>query len=693
MTLQEKIIADFEGKVVRKDLTARVKGNAVVPTYVLEFLLGQYCAINDEDIIEEGIEKVKSIIKNNYVHRAEAEIIKSQIRTSGNFKIIDKVNVSLNDKDNRYEAEFSNLGVKEVPVSDLIVRKNQKLLSGAGVWSILTMGYNHSKDVDVRWEIHELKPIQVADVDVEEFILKRKNYTQDEWMDLLMYSIGLNPEHFNQRGKFIQLSRLIPHVEINYNFVELGPKGTGKSHVFSEFSPHGVLVSGGDVSKARLFVNNTGNRIGLVGFWDVVALDEFEQDNGSKKVDGDLVKIMQNYMANQSFNRGKETYQATASMAFVGNIKHSVPYMLKQSHLFESIPMGYIKGAFLDRIHAYIPGWEVKILKESVFTQGFGFIVDYMAELLHQFRKHDFSNLIEKYFELDGSMSKRDKLAIRKTFSGLVKLIYPDGNLTEAEAKEILDFAMEGRKRVKDQLYIIDETFQSEPVEFTYRSKSNGQLYSVETLEKINYRNEYPDEVLEESGESESYTTKEPGSGPETMDKELETNKPPRSPNQQAAAQKSPGNVVVRDNQTGISYRKLFGEYLKGAEKITLTDPYIRLPYQFKNLMEFAVMLAQIKKPEDEIELHVVSWNTSEFMPDSIRNFEELVSSLDELGIHLTYEFQDLHDRHILSENGWKILLGRGLDIYEPRESRFDVAELYPEKRKCKNFEVTYLRF
>ncbi len=678
MTLQEKILSEFEGKVVRKDLTARVKGNAVVPTYVLEYLLGQYCAINDEAIIEEGIEKVKSIIKNNYVHRAEAEIIKSEIRSTGNYKIIDKVIVSLNDKDNRYEAEFSNLGVKDVPVSDLIVKKNPKLLSGAGVWCILTMGFNHSKDVAVRWEIHELKPIQVADVDINDFITKRKSFTLEEWMNLLLLSIGLNPENFNTRGKFIQISRLIPHTEINYNFVELGPKGTGKSHVFSEFSPHGVLVSGGDVSKARLFVNNTGNRIGLVGFWDVVALDEFEQENGSKKVDGDLVKIMQNYMANQSFNRGKETYQATASMAFVGNTKHSVPYMLKHSHLFESIPSGYIKGAFLDRIHLYIPGWEVRILKESVFSSGFGFIVDYMAEILHQFRKYDFSNLIEKYFELDGSLSKRDKLAVRKTFSGLVKLLYPDGEVTEPQAKEILDFAMEGRKRVKDQLYIVDETFQTEPVEFSYRSKTNGQLYSIETLEKINFRNEFPEEKLSGSGETEGAET-DPAS--------------PSNIQSEPTPKASPGNISIRDNQTGISYRKLFGNYLKGAEKITLTDPYIRLPYQFKNLMEFAGMLSQLKKPDEEIDLHVVTWNTSDFIQDSIRNFEEMLPSLGELGIHLSYEFQDLHDRNILSENGWKIILGRGLDIFEPRESKYDIAELYPEKRKCKNFEVTYLRF
>ena len=414
MALKEKIIAAFEGKVVRKDLVSLVKGNNPVPAYVLEYLLGQYCAIDDEAIIAEGVEKVRNVIKDNYVHRSDAEVVKHKIRSVGSHKVIDKINVVLNERSNQYQAEFSNLGLRGVPVSDFIVDTNQKLLSGAGVWCILTMAYSHEDDSDMRWVIADLKPIQVANVDVEDYCQRRSEFTTEEWMDLLMHSIGLNPEFFSQRDKFIQLSRLIPHVENNYNFIELGPKGTGKSHIFSELSPHGVLVSGGDVSKARLFVNNSGNRIGLVGYWDVVALDEFEQEKGGKRTDGDLVKIMQNYMANQSFNRGKETYQATASMAFVGNTKHNVPYMLKHSHLFESIPEGYIKGAFLDRMHMYIPGWEVRILKSSVFSSEYGFIVDYLAELLRDLRKSDYSPLLDGKITLDGSLTTRDKTAVRK---------------------------------------------------------------------------------------------------------------------------------------------------------------------------------------------------------------------------------------------------------------------------------------
>lgn len=669
MDLQHKIIRHFEGKVVRKDLTSRVKGNAVVPTYVLEYLLGQYCAVDDEQVIEDGVERVKKILSENYVHRSDAEMVKSKIRESGGYKIIDKINVSLNDKANQYEADFANLGVKDVPVSDRIVKENPKLLSGGGVWSILSVGYNHSADAKVRWEINELKPIQVSNVSLEEFVEARKAFTLDEWLDVLLFSIGLNPEYFTRRGKLIQISRLLTHVENNYNFIELGPKGTGKSHIFSELSPHGVLVSGGDVSKARLFVNNNGDKIGLVGYWDVVALDEFEQEAGSKRADGDLVKIMQNYMANQSFNRGKDTYQATASLAFVGNTKHTVPYMLKHSHLFESIPSAYIKGAFLDRMHLYSPGWEVKILKEAVFSSGYGFIVDYLAEILRLLRKYDYTGKLDQYFELDGSLTARDKMAIRKTFSGFVKLLYPHQEISIDEAKEILDFAIEGRKRVKDQLYIIDETFREHPAEFQYKEAATGAFHPIETLEKINLFGE-----------------------PLTAEVEQEKKGVEETPNDsEHTLTLQPKHIIIRDNQTGISYKRLFADYLKGATEIALTDPYIRLPYQFKNLLEFCVMLAQNKAPEDEVKLHVITWNVQDRLPDSELSFQELITAVADMDIKLTYEYQNLHDRNIVANNGWRIQLGRGLDIFEPRDGKFDPAEYYQERRSCKNCEIIYL--
>ncbi|MBK5203304.1 MAG: BREX system Lon protease-like protein BrxL [Prolixibacteraceae bacterium] len=486
--LQQKILNTYTGKVVRKDLAFLVKGNLPVPTYVLEYLLGQYCAVDDEKIIAEGLEKVKTVIRNNYVHRAEAEGIKGKIRDAGRFRIIDKLNAELNTKIDRYEASFANLGLTGVAISDDIVRRNPKILSGNGVWSIITMVYNGGETDRDRWEVESFKPIQIASVDLQNFLDKRKEFSTDEWIDFMIHTVGLNPEKLNRREKFIVLARILPHVENNFNFVELGPKGTGKSHIFQELSPYGVLISGGDITSARLFVKYSGNKeiIGLVGYWDVVAWDEYEQQRG-KHIDSSLIDVMQNYLANKSFNRGKSAHEASASMAFVGNTKHTVPYMLDNTQLFESIPDDFKKGAFLDRIHFYNPGWELKMLKKDSFSENFGLITDYIAAILHEMRNRDYSNLLANYVKFDGSLSERDHLAIRKTFSGMIKLLYPDGTFTDEEALEIIEFAAEGRKRVKDQLYIIDETFKAEPALFNYTNVKTGDKVEVETLERINH--------------------------------------------------------------------------------------------------------------------------------------------------------------------------------------------------------------
>ena len=393
------------------------------------------------------------------------------------------------------------MGLTHVPIGTEYVKQNPKLLSGNGVWCIVTVGYIPGEDVKVRWEIQTLKPVQISNIDLQYYISQRvqisnidlqyyisqrKNFTTEEWIDFLVHTVGLNPDMMNRREKFIVLSRLLPHVENNFNFMELGPKGTGKSHVFQELSPYGVLVSGGDVTSARLFVKMSGNKeiLGLVGYWDVVAWDEFEQQKG-RATDAVLIDTMQNYLANKSFNRGKATHEASASMSFVGNTKHTVPYMLRNSHLFESIPTSFIKGAFLDRIHLYNPGWEIKMLKKDSFSKGYGLITDYIAAVLHAMRNTDLTGKLKEYARFDGSLSERDHLAVRKTFSGLVKLIYPDLNFTDEEAYEIIDFAAESRKRVKDQLYIIDETFKAEPAKFVYTNMKTGEQVKVQTLEAL----------------------------------------------------------------------------------------------------------------------------------------------------------------------------------------------------------------
>jgi len=683
MDLNDKILNCFEGKVVRKDLASIVKGNLPVPTYVVEYLLAQYCATDDKELIAEGIEQVKEIIRNNYVHRAEAESIKGRIRDQGRYRIIDKVSVELNDKLlNQYEASFANLGLKGIPISDDVVQRNPKLLSGNGVWCIMTMEYNHSDTAKLRWDIEDIKPIQISSVNIKEYLDSRSSFSTDEWIDLLIQTLGMNPENLNKRGKLIQLSRLLTHVENNFNFIELGPKGTGKSHVFQELSPHGVLVSGGDVTSARLFVKYSGNKeiLGLVGYWDIVAWDEFEHQPG-KRVDPVMIDTMQNYLANKSFNRGKGSHEATASMAFVGNTKHTVSYMLKNSHLFESIPDAFIKGAFLDRIHLYSPGWEVRVLKKSSFTNGFGFISDYLAEVLHELRKQDYSNYISEYVKFDMSLSERDQTAIRKTFSGLMKLIYPDKKITKEEAIELIDFATEGRKRVKDQLYIIDETFKTEPAIFDYTLVSSGEVVSVETLEKLNMPSLFPKTKVQEMLVKDDAT-------PEgtSLAASLSAKKRPR-----IISQPQIKTVSIRENQTGISFKSLFGDYIRGAKEITIEDPYIRLPYQIRNVMEFLSLVASQNETDEDIHVHLITWNIEERTPDSIDAFDEIQESLSDSGINFTYEFKDFHDRKIITDTGWAISLGRGLDIFEPRKG-YSIEDYLQEKRRCKDFSVTYMK-
>ena len=686
MDLQQKVMNAFIGKVVRKDLAFLVKGGLPVPTYVLEYLLGQYCASDDEEVINEGLEKVKQVIKNNYVHRAEAESVKGIIRENGKHRIIDKVTVVLNEKNDEYQATFANLGLSGVPIGTEYVRKNPKLLSGNGVWCIVTIGYISGESIKVRWEIQNLKPIQVSNIDLQEYIDQRHNFTTDEWIDFLMHTVGLNPEVMNRREKFITLARLLPHVENNFNFVELGPKGTGKSHVFQELSPYGVLVSGGDVTSARLFVKIQGNKeiLGLVGYWDVVAWDEFEQQKG-RNVDAVLIDTMQNYLANKSFNRGKGTHEASASMSFVGNTKHTVPFMLRNSHLFESIPTSFIKGAFLDRIHLYNPGWEIKMLKKNSFSKGYGLITDYIAAVLHAMRNDDRTAILKDYAKFDGSLSERDHLAIRKTFSGMMKLLYPDGKMTDQEAYELIDFAAERRKRVKDQLYVIDETFQAEPAHFKYINLKNGVEIQVETLERISNGNIVSATSTSSSNEPESNECNEtevPSDNNGTAD--VQTAKRPRIPLLQEKS------MTFRMGQTGVSYEKLFAPYMRDAKVITVEDPYIRASWQIKNFMEFALMLINTR-PVDDLKLNLVTNEEEEKIPELIDKLDDIKDDLASYGIDFEYKLRDFHDRCIKTDTGWTITLGRGLDMFE-KYNTFSIASSRQDMRKCKDFMVTFMK-
>lgn len=672
--LDQKINQFFPGLVVRKDLVKLVKGNAIVPSYVLEYLLGQYCATSDEDSIQSGIESVKGILARHYVHRNEAGLVRSTIREKGRHKVIDKISVDLNERKDVYEATFSNLGINRVLVSPDVVKRHPKLLV-SGVWCIADIEYHYSEDKDVSpWILDTIKPIQLSHFDFQSYLAARREFSTSEWIDLLVQSIGFNPELFGRRSKLLQLVRLIPYCERNYNLIELGPKGTGKSHIFSEFSPHGILISGGEVTVAKLFVNNASGRIGLVGYWDTVAFDEFA--GKQKRVDKALVDILKNYMANKSFSRGIETLGAEASMAFVGNTQHTVPYMLRHSDLFTDLPDKYYDSAFLDRLHFYIPGWEVDIIRGEMFSDGYGFVVDYLAEILRNLRNQDYSHLYRDHFELLEDISTRDRTSVQKTFSGLMKILFPHEEATPAEIEELLRFAVEGRKRVKDQLMRIDPTYTA--VRFGYRRDGgNGSVTLVKTLEEEQHAKFYY-----QGNESAPETTTASES---TAESEALTSEP------------RPGHRVIKENQRGISFDDLFGPYLRGAKRIEITDPYLRAFHQVRNLMELMETIVKFKDPAQEIEVHVVTVQDEFNGEAQVEHFQQIQRACTTVGIHFSMAFDPIgkiHARHITTDHGWKISLDRGLDIFQRYEMNapFDFSNRLQQERPCKNFEITYLR-
>lgn len=486
--IKDKLRQNFAGKIVRKDLTKKIKEGANVPVYVLEFLLGQYCSSDDPELIEKGVESVKHILADNFVRPDEAQKILSQLRQRGNYTVIDPITVKLDIKKDAYFAEFSNLGLRDVPIEEDYPAKFDRLLCG-GIWCIIQLNYEFD-DEDYRSvnpiQIAKLTPIQMPHIDIEELKAGRKAFSQEEWLDVMLRSTGMEPDALTEREKWLLLARMLPLVENNFNMCELGPRSTGKSHLYKEISPNSILVSGGQTTVANLFYNMGSKTVGLVGMWDCVAFDEVA---GIKFRDKDGVQIMKDYMASGSFARGKEEKAASASMVFVGNINQSVDVLLKTSSLFDPFPpeMGQ-DTAFLDRMHCYIPGWEVPKFRPEHFTDDYGFITDYLAEFLRELRKEQFSDALDRCFRLGKNLNQRDTIAVRRIVSGMVKLLYPDGDFTKEQLEEILRFALEMRRRVKEQLkklggmefydvnfsYIDNESFEEKYV--TVPEQGGGKL-------------------------------------------------------------------------------------------------------------------------------------------------------------------------------------------------------------------------
>lgn len=500
--IKEKLRTYFDGKIVRKDLTKKIKEGANVPVYVLEFLLGQYCSSDDEAIVEEGVQKVKRILADNFVRPDESQKILSLLKKNGSHTVIDMITVELDIRDDRYYAYFSNLGLGDVPIEDEYPEKYDRLLCG-GIWCIVQLDYEYIEE-DKRngfpITIRKLTPIQMPHVDIEELKQGRKNFSKDEWLDILLRSIGMEPDELNDREKWLLITRMIPLVENNFNLCELGPRSTGKSHLYKEISPNSILVSGGQTTVANLFYNMSRKTVGLVGLWDCVAFDEVA---GIRFKDKDGIQIMKDYMASGSFARGKEEKAASASMVFIGNINQTVDVLLKTSSLFDPFPPEMGKDtAFLDRIHCYLPGWEVPKFRPKHFTNDYGFITDYLAEFIRELRKEQYGDAFDRYFRLGKNLNQRDTIAVRKMIDGYLKLIYPDGNFSKEELEEIVKISLEMRRRVKEQLkklggmefydvnfsYIDNDTFEEKYVSVPEQGSGKlipegvcnpGQVYTV----------------------------------------------------------------------------------------------------------------------------------------------------------------------------------------------------------------------
>lgn len=685
--LNDKINSIFPGRVVRKDLVQRVKKGTNAPTFVLEFLLARYCATDDPEEIEAGLAAVNETLMGNFVRPNESNAAQSMVQQKGSHKFIDKVRVTHNETEKRHWAEMENFGSRRIAISDSLYRGNPRLLEG-GLWCEVVVGYNYvpgEDEEDYTFFIQELRPIQVSRFDFEQFISERKQFTTEEWQSLILRSVGMEADNLTPRQQMHYLARLLPLVEANYNFIELGPRGTGKSYTFSEFSPYSTLISGGQTTTATLFYNKSRRRVGIIGHWDTIAFDEVA---GIKVKDPGTIQILKDYMANGRFSLGTEVI-APASLAFVGNIDDSIAEIVQSSKydLFKPLPSEF-DLAVIHRFHLYLPGWEIPSNADNLLTSEYGFITDYMAEAFHHLFKHrNYFSAVKKRAHLGPGFQGRDEAAVYKTVAGFIKLLHPDGECNDAEFEHYLSYAIEGRRRVKEQLNKRkkDDEFAEIHLSFTNHQGEKVEVHCPETKgieATLNPRSatkmeagkvtEAPvaqagAEVLEQAG---SVLVNDPGAQPtELKDK----------------------HFTIRYGDTGYSYRSIFGDYLTGAKKLVVEDPYIRRDYQIRNflqLCELAVVVGTIKT----IELVTAAENPSQ-QAEASTKLDEIQEALADNDVAFTYKFDDkIHDREIRTDTGWHIQLGRGLDIYQGPITRMRIGSTNYDLRPCMETKVNIYR-
>ncbi len=684
--LDQKLVDVFSGKVVRKDLLHRIKKGTNVPTFVLEFLLARYCASEEDAEIQAGLEAVLATLQDNYVRPDEANAAQSKVATRGRHRFIDKVHVNYVEKEKRHWAALENFNSQRVAVSEKFFRDNERLLEG-GIWAEVTLGFNEIEDDDYTFYIEDLRPIQLSRFDFDGYVQSRKQFTRDEWLDAILRSLGLEPSKLSQRLKFHFVARLACLVEPNFNFIELGPRGTGKSYFFSEFSPYSTLVSGGQATKAVLFYNNARKRIGLVGFWDTVAFDEVA---GINIKDVDTVQIMKDFMANGRFSRGVEVI-ADASLAFNGNIDHSIDQLVNSSQhdLFIPLPKEF-DLAVMDRFACYLPGWEMPKNSSDFLTNNYGFITDYLAEAFHHMFAHtNRYEEVNKRIRLGPNVEGRDEKGIKKMVGAFLKVLHPDGPPSDGEFEEYVAYAVEARRRVKEQMNKRKPDDEFARINLSYLTVDGKEVvvYCPESRNAI--ATQHPSrrsldawQVSESVAEYRARFTNV---------KKTPIQRPTQAVPIEPEAELKEIHFPIFYGDTGYSYESIIGPYLKGAKSIEIEDPFIRLSHQIQNfvrLCEAVVKLSSIKR----IDL-ITNYDDDAQKADIEQKFDDLKQSLLEADVVFEFDFNpNLHDREIRLDNGWVVKIGRGLDFYQKPNSWFELGTNDLSLRKCLETKVDIYR-
>lgn len=685
--LDEKLLENFEGKAVRKDLLHRIKKGTNVPTFVLEFLLARFCASDDEDEIQEGLSAVLETLNDNYVRPDEANAAQSKVATKGKHKFIDKVHVRYVEKEKRHWASLENFNSQRIAIGEKFYKNNDRLLEG-GIWAEVTLCHNEIEEDDYAFYIEDLRPIQLSRFDYDAYCENRANYSRDEWLDIVMRSVGLEPTKLTKRVKFHFLARLASLVEANYNFIELGPRGTGKSYFYSEFSPYSTLISGGQTSSASLFYNNARKKVGLVGYWDTIAFDEV----GNMRVkDPDTIQIMKDFMANGRFSRGAEVI-ADASMAFIGNLDLGIRQVVNSTEydLFQPLPKEF-DLAVMDRFCMYMPGWEMPKNSSEFLTDNYGFITDYLAEAFHYQLKHtNRYEEVSKRINLGKCVEGRDEKGIKKTVAAYLKMLHPHGKCSDEEFEEYVVYAIEGRRRVKEQMNKRkpDDEFANIGLSFI---NSQGKEIVVDCPETIGAEATInpikPGAATDTPDEGESHKP-EPNKVKPVV--EAVQSEPPQSTQivlERAVPELKEQHYTITYDSTGYSYESIIVPYLTGAKSIVIEDPYIRATHQVQNFIRFCEAI--LKQPTVKKIQLITSYDDQTNVQELAERLQDVKQSLLELDVELDIKVnENLHDREIRIDNGWTVKIGRGLDFFQKPDTWFSVGMNDLSLRKCLETKV-----